>query len=59
MAMGKYRIKETTGGGFIVFYLKDYGNGYSWEQTGRTFFSKEAAQAYIDELKGKDHEKND
>ena len=58
MAMGKYRIKETTGG-FIVFYLKDYGNGYSWEQTGRKFESKEAAQAYIDEMRGADNEQKD
>lgn len=57
MAMGKYRIKETTGG-YIVLYLKDYGNGFSWEQIGRKYDSKEAAQAFIDAEKRADNEKN-
>ena len=58
MAMGKYRIKETSTGDFIVLYLKDYGNGFSWEQIGRKYDSKEAAQAFIDAEKGTDNEKN-
>ncbi len=58
MAMGKYRIKETSTGDFIVLYLKDYGNGFSWEQIGRKYDSKEAAQAFIDAEKGADNEKN-
>ena len=58
MAMSKYRIKETARG-FIVLYLKDVGNGYVWQPADRTFTSKEAAQAYIDEMRGTDHEKND
>ena len=59
MAMGKYRIKETNGG-YIVLYLKDYGNGFSWEQIGRNKYeSKEAAQAFIDAERGADNEKND
>ena len=58
MAMGKYRIKETSTGDFIVLYLKDYGNGFSWEQIGRKYDSKEAAQAFIDAKKGADNEKN-
>ena len=52
MAMGKYRIKETSTGDFIVLYLKDYGNGFSWEQIGRKYETKEAAQLAIDQLKG-------
>ena len=58
MAMGKYRIKETSTGDFIVLYLKDYGNGFSWEQISRKYDSKEAAQAFIDAEKGADNEKN-
>ena len=58
MAMGKYRIKETSTGDFIVLYLKDYGNGFSWEQIGRKYDSKEAAQAFINAEKGADNEKN-
>ena len=54
--MGKYRIKETARG-FIVLYLKDVGNGYVWQPADRTFTSKEAAQAYIDEMRGADNEK--
>lgn len=56
--MGKYRIKEYNGR-FIVFYLKDVGGGYSWEQIGGKFDSKEAAQAFIDAERGADHEKKD
>ena len=55
--MGKYRIKET-GKGFIVLFLKDVGGGFSWEQIGRTFDSKEAAQAFIDAERGAEHEKD-
>lgn len=53
--MSKYRIKQT-GKGYIVLMLKDVGGGYSWEPTGRRFESKEAAQAYIDEMRGVEHE---
>ena len=56
MAMSKYRIKES-GGGFIVLFLKDVGGGYSWEQIGGKFDSKEAAQAFIDAERGADNEK--
>ena len=58
MAMSKYRIKETARG-YIVLMLKDVGGGYVWQPADRTFTSKEAAQAYIDEMRGADHEKND
>ena len=54
--MSKYRIKQT-GKGYIVIMLKDVGGGYSWEQIGGTFESKEAAQAYIDAERGAQHEK--
>ena len=54
--MSKYRIKET-GKGFIVLCLTSVGGGYSWEQIGGTFESKEAAQAYIDAERGAQHEK--
>ena len=54
--MGKYRIKETARG-FIVLVLKDVGGGYCWNDIGRTFESKEAAQAYITAERGADHEK--
>ena len=50
--MSKYRIKQT-GKGYIVLMLKDVGGGYSWEQIGGTFESKEAAQAYIDAERGR------
>lgn len=54
--MSKYRIKETTGGSYIVFYLKDYGNGYSWEQIGGKYATREAAQAFIDAERGANNE---
>ena len=54
--VSKYRIKQT-GKGYIVLMLKDVGGGYSWEQIGGTFESKEAAQAYIDAERGAQHEK--
>lgn len=57
MAMSKYRIKETARG-YIVLMLKDVG-GYCWNDTGRKFESKEAAQAFIDAERGADHEKKD
>lgn len=53
MAMGKYRIKKGTNG-YKVFFLKDYGCGYSWEQIS-VYSSKEAAQAFIDAEKEKAH----
>ena len=46
--MGKYRIKEASKGWFIVLYLKDMGGGYSWEQIGRKYATREEAQAFID-----------
>ena len=54
MAMSKYRIKASSekSGGYIVLYLKDEGNGFSWEQIGRKYETKEAAQLAIDQLKG-------
>lgn len=55
--MGKYRIKQTSSGLFIVLELKDVGGGYCWNDTGRKFESKEAAQAYIDAERGAAHEK--
>ena len=58
MAMSKYRIKETARG-YIVLTLKDVGGGYVWQPSVRTFTSKEAAQAYIDEMRGADNEKKD
>lgn len=48
MAMSKYRIKALREGVYIVLYLKDYGGGFSWDQIGGKFESKEAAQAFID-----------
>ena len=54
--MGKYRIKQTGSGLYIVLELKDVGGGYCWNDTGRKFESKEAAQAYIDEMRGAQHE---
>ena len=57
--MSKYRIKETGSGLYIVLELKDVGGGYCWNDTGRKFESKEAAQAYIDEMRGADgHRRN-
>lgn len=56
--MGKYRIKEYNGR-FIVYELKDVGGGYCWNDTGRKFESKEAAQAFIDAERGADNEKKD
>ena len=53
MAMSKYRIKQTGTGAFIVLELKNVGGGYCWNDTGRKFESKEAAQAYIDKEKGR------
>ena len=55
--MGKYRIKQTSSGLYIVLELKDVGGGYCWNDTGRKFESKEAAQAYIDAERGAAHEK--
>ena len=43
----KYRIKETAKG-YGVFYLKNYGNGCGYEDTGRRFTTKDDAQAYIE-----------
>lgn len=56
MAMSKYRIKALREGVYIVLYLKNYGNGFSWEQIGGKFTSKEAAQAFIDAERGAEHE---
>ena len=55
--MGKYRIKQTSSGLFIVLELKDVGGGYCWNDTGRKCESKEAAQAFIDAERGAAHEK--
>lgn len=59
MAMGKYRLKKSCAGFYIVFELKDVGGGYCWDDIGRKFESKEAAQAFIEAERGADHEKND
>lgn len=53
----KYRIKETAKG-YGVFYLKNYGNGCGYEDTGRRFTTKDDAQAYIEaEREAAKHEK--
>lgn len=57
MAMSKYRIKQTGTGAFIVLELKNVGGGYCWNDTGRKFESKEAAQAFIDAERGANNEK--
>ena len=55
--MSKYRIKQTGSGLYIVLELKDVGGGYCWNDTGRKFENKEAAQAFIDAERGAKHEK--
>lgn len=57
MGMSKYKIKENAHGLFIVFALTDAGGGYYWKDTMHRFETKEAAQAYIEQLKGERHEK--
>lgn len=57
--MGKYRIKENGRGLYIVLELKNVGGGYAWEQIGGKFESKEAAQKFIDKLRGTEPVKED
>ena len=45
--MSRYKVIKT-GNGFSVWKLKDFGCGYSYEDTKNIFSSKEEAQKYIE-----------
>ena len=41
--------------GVAVWYLRDYGSGYAWDDTGRRFRTKDEAQTFFE----KEGDKND
>lgn len=54
--MSKYKIRPYREG-FKVWYLRDMGSGYSWDDVKMVFRSREQAEQYIEEQKrGDKHE---
>lgn len=55
--MARYKVRPYRDGLFKVWKLKDFGNGYAWDDVSRVFRSEEDANNYVKEQKGDD--KND
>lgn len=49
----KYKIRRTLIGQYEIYYLKDYGNGYSREHIA-TYPTRIEAEKELDRLTGKD-----
>ena len=55
----KYRMRKMpVSGKYEIYYLKDYGNGYSREHVANCD-TKEAAQQQLDKLNGKEVTEHD